>query len=77
MYVVSAVSTKGNDIKMYEEELASLENENRILIEKVASNSSLSKIRERALALGMVELSSSDFLTPLSKAQADTKRFFQ
>lgn len=70
--VFSKLATKGDEIKAYEIQIASLSKENNLLKQKIADLSSLSRIKAEALALGMVIPTKLDFLTPPVSASINT-----
>ncbi len=73
VYVVTKLSTRGNEIKGMEIKLSSLLKENEGLKEKIAYLSSLSRVRDEAKAYGMVSPQVPEFLLPAPSASLDLK----
>ncbi|MBI4091162.1 hypothetical protein HY419_00255 [candidate division WWE3 bacterium] len=70
IYVSSKLATKGDEIRNLEEELAVLGKENDRFRRSIAEVSSLTEIKNKALALGMTEPSQREYITPLPEASA-------
>ncbi len=63
IYISSELSTKGEEIRKLESEIDLLNRQNKELKGKIALESSLGKIKEKALAMGMVDAPKPEFLT--------------
>lgn len=63
IYIASEISTKGEEIRKLENEIDTLSRQNKELRGKIAMESSLGKIKEKALAMGMVDAPKPQFLS--------------
>lgn len=72
VYVFNTYSTTGEEIKGYESEIAKLQKENQSLREQVSADSSLLNIKDKALSMGMLDSTSTVFLTPAPAAAVIT-----
>ncbi len=68
IYIASEISTKGEEIRRLESEVDTLNRQNNELRGKIALESSLGKIKEKAVAMGMVEAQKPQFLSPSATA---------